>query len=85
MMTRSLSDHLGRDGRKPRQPGTIIEDEFLTKPQLAALFGVSERTVERWVRLRSLPAPTRVGRQRLWHRDRLITFLTEGPRRGARR
>jgi len=41
--------------------------EYVRKDELAQQFGVSERTIERWVRLRLLPAPVRLGRTSLFH------------------
>ena len=42
-------------------------EQFATKQQVAELFGVTPRTIERWVRLRTIPQPRRVGRQRLFY------------------
>ena len=41
--------------------------EYADKKQVADEFRVSERTIERWVRLRLLPAPVRLGRTSLFH------------------
>ena len=41
--------------------------DFARKEQLAKEFGVSERTIERWVRMRILPKPMRLGRTLLFH------------------
>jgi predicted DNA-binding transcriptional regulator AlpA len=52
-------------------------DEFATKTQVAESFGVTERTIDRWVRLRVIPQPRKVGRQRLWHLPTLRKSLTQ--------
>ncbi len=44
-----------------------ILSEYARKEQIAQLFGVSQRTIERWVRLRGLPKPIRLGRTLLFH------------------
>ena len=41
--------------------------EYVRKNELARQFGVSGRTIERWVRLRLIPAPVRLGRTSLYH------------------
>lgn len=41
--------------------------EYVRKSELAQEFQVSERTIERWVRLRILPAPLKLGRTSLFH------------------
>ena len=38
-----------------------------TKAEIAREFGVSERTIERWVRMRLLPRPLKLGRTILFH------------------
>lgn len=53
---------------------------YVSKKTVAEAFNVSERTIERWVRLRILPAPLRLGRSRLFHLptiERHLTKLTE--------
>ena len=52
-------------------------DEFATKTQVAVFFGVTERTIDRWVRLRTIPQPRKVGRQRLWHLPTLRKSLVK--------
>lgn len=54
----------------------LLED-FATKQQVADMFGVSTRTVERWVRLRSIPQPRKVGQQRLFHLPTLRNALAK--------
>ncbi len=46
---------------------TPLLNEFVSKKELATSFGVSSRTIERWVRMRLLPAPVRLGRTSLYH------------------
>lgn len=41
--------------------------DYASKQNLATAFDVSERTIERWVRLRLIPAPVRLGRTSLFH------------------
>ena len=49
-------------------PATLdLLSEFARKGELAQQFGVSERTIERWVRLQILPPPVRLGRTSLHH------------------
>ncbi len=48
---------------------------FISKAEMARAFGVSERTVERWVRLRLLPRPLKMGRSSLFHRQTLEEHL----------
>jgi predicted DNA-binding transcriptional regulator AlpA len=58
---------------------------FLSKQDVAAAFGVSVRTVERWVRLRQLPAPVRLGRVSLFHVPTLREFLASDAKRSLDR
>lgn len=44
-------------------------DGFVTKPELAAALGVSERTIDRWVNLRQFPKPAKIGRLILWRQE----------------
>jgi predicted DNA-binding transcriptional regulator AlpA len=46
---------------------TQLLADYLRKDDLAREFGVSARTIERWVRLRILPQPVRLGRTSLYH------------------
>ena len=52
-------------------------DEYVGKRELAREFGVSKRTIERWVRLRLLPAPVRLGRTALYHIPTLKRHLAD--------
>jgi predicted DNA-binding transcriptional regulator AlpA len=60
--------------------------EFATKQQLAAEFGVSARTIERWVRMRLIPAPVRLGRKSLFHQPTIRAHLArQASESGAKR
>jgi len=66
-MTEPESSHDGED--------KAILSGFITKAEIAQELGVSERTVERWVRLRLLPQPLKMGRSSLFHREALKEHL----------
>ena len=51
--------------------------DYMRKDELAQEFEVSERTIERWVRLRLLPAPVKLGRSTLFHVPSLQTHLAK--------
>jgi len=51
---------------------------------LAQQFGVSQRTIERWVRLRLLPAPLRLGRKIFHHLPSIKRHLSARAERGSR-
>lgn len=44
----------------------LFRQDVVTKADLASAFDVSGRTIERWIRLRQLPQPKRVGKNRIW-------------------
>ena len=46
---------------------SALLDDYVQKDDLARDFDVSPRTIERWVRLRLLPPPIKIGRTRLYH------------------
>jgi hypothetical protein len=46
-------------------PGLLAD--YARTDQLAIIFNVSSRTIERWTRLKLLPAPLKLGRKRLHH------------------
>ena len=50
---------------------------YASKDQLADEFRVSPRTIERWVRLRLLPAPIRLGRKSLYHLPSIKRHMTD--------
>ena len=54
---------------------TEILDDYLTEPVLAAQLGKSERTLQRWRRLRIGPTPTIVGNKILYAIDDVRTWL----------
>lgn len=43
--------------------------EIITKQQVLEELGVSERTLETWVRARRFPNPLRMGRRACWSRE----------------
>ena len=59
--------------------------EFIGKEDLAHEFGVAGRTIERWVRLRLLPAPIRLGRTSLYHLPTVKKYLAEQMEQRSRR
>lgn len=59
--------------------------EFASKAELAGLFGVSVRTIERWVRLRLIGKPVRLGRRSLFHIPTIRQALTDEASRAPRR
>jgi hypothetical protein len=65
--------------------GSLL-DEYATKDLIARTFGVSQRTIERWVRLRILPSPVKLGRTSLYHLPTVRQHLADQVRRaGSRR
>ncbi len=67
---------------------SLLQD-YVTKSELASEFNVSQRTVERWVRLRLIPQPVRLGRKSLFHiqsiRDHLLQRLNNSGQSNRRR
>jgi predicted DNA-binding transcriptional regulator AlpA len=49
--------------------------DFITKLELAEILQVSPRTIERWIRLRELPAPVRLGRTSFFHLPSIEVLL----------
>ena len=60
--------------------GAADESMFVTKPEAAALLGVSVRTLERLVATGRFPPPIRLGRQRRWVRKALLRWIESGCR-----
>ena len=53
-------------GAKGLESSALLHD-YVQKDDLAREFDVSPRTIERWVRLRLLPPPVKIGRTQLHH------------------
>ena len=56
---------------------TAILDDYVTEHALAVQFDKSERTLQRWRRLRIGPTPTIVGNKILYAVDDVRTWLRE--------
>lgn len=56
--------------------GQLLSD-YVPRHELAAEFDVSERTIDRWVAVRLLPAPLILGRKRLFHVPTVKQHLAE--------
>jgi prophage regulatory protein len=52
-------------------------DSYVTKPQLAAKFQVSERTIDNWIRSGIIPKPTRIGRTVRWLRSEIEAVVAK--------
>lgn len=65
----------GSAGAIQRDGDSHLLIDFARKEQLAREFGVSERTIERWVRMRVLPKPVRLGRTLLFHIPTIRRYL----------
>ncbi len=51
----------------------------LSKADMCELFGVDERTIERWIAAKKLPPPLRVGKRKLfWRAEVIEKFLADG-------
>jgi hypothetical protein len=68
-------------GVAPRSP---LLTDYAETPLLAQQFGVSQRTVERWVRVGLLPAPLRLGRKSFHHLPSIRKHLSDRAERGSR-
>ncbi len=62
---------------------TEILDDYLTEPDLAAQLFKSERTLQRWRRLRIGPPPTIVGNKILYEIDDVKAWLREQRRKAV--
>ena len=65
-------------------PCSALLTDYVRKEQLAQLFGVSQRTIERWVRLRLLPAPLRLGRKGFFYLPSIKRHLADRAQYGSR-
>lgn len=52
-----------------------MDDNFLTRAELARLLRCSIRTIYTYEKSGAIPAATKVGRRHLWSRQDLLTFL----------
>ncbi len=55
---------------------TNVLGDYLSKPDLASQLRVSARTLERWARLRTGPALTKVGVSVFYHEDDVRVWLS---------
>jgi predicted DNA-binding transcriptional regulator AlpA len=66
-----------------RSPAALVLDDFLRREQLAKLFGLSPRTIDRWEALRIGPPRVCIGRTILYNvqavREWLLSNQTEPP------
>lgn len=83
-MTDAISKHPSVGVPNQAEPGQeqLLAD-FATKADLAAAFKVSSRTIERWVRMRVLPQPVRLGRTLLFHMPTVRDHLLRGAAGGS--
>jgi hypothetical protein len=83
--------HRGRRRREriPPPPGdlaalaTLPPDTPLFKAAMAKLFGVSERTLQRWVQDDLIPPPTGLGRRKYWVAGAVLRHMLERAEREA--
>lgn len=54
---------------------TIEPFEPITKVRASAILQVSVRTLDYWIQLGDMPAPTRIGRQYYWHPTDFYAWL----------
>lgn len=52
-----------------------MSDEYLSRPQLAALLHCCVRTIHNYEKSGMVPAPTVLGRKHLWLKSDLIAFI----------
>lgn len=69
--------HSKNDAVAPAEKDGDILTGFVSKERLAEEFGVSPRTIERWIRLRFLPPPVRLGRTTLYHVETVRMHLLD--------
>ena len=68
------SDHGGQDRAGT---GSDLLSDYANTAELAQSFGVSTRTIDRWIRLRIIPPPVRLGRTALHHIPTIKKHLLE--------
>ncbi len=66
------------------QNNDLLQSDYVTKSELAAMLRVTPRTITNYVSGGALPAPTKVGRKALWNRELLRTFLQAQAAQGTR-
>ena len=57
--------------------GSDLLSDYANKTVIARAFGVSTRTIDRWIRLRIIPSPVRLGRTALYHLPTIRKYLSE--------
>ncbi len=68
------SDHGSQDRAGT---GSDLLSDYANTAELAQSFGVSTRTIDRWIRLRIIPPPVRLGRTALHHIPTIKKHLLE--------
>lgn len=64
--------------RKPPKPTSAVVCPFYSKADLAVIFGVCTRTIEKWMTTERLPAPRKVGRKwTAWPKAEIDTLLAD--------
>lgn len=51
--------------------------KLITKEQVAVLFEVRPRTIEKWVQDGKFPKPLKIGKRVWWCEDELMTWLKQ--------
>ena len=54
---------------------TISHSELISASEVCSMFGVSNRTLSRWLENGKFPLPVRVGGTRRWRRSELDLFI----------
>ena len=85
--SRRMSDATNGGPIAPNHKEPPLLRDYAGKDEIAREFGVSERTIERWVRLRLLPRPVKLGRTTLFHLPTVKKHLARQiePKRSRRR
>jgi predicted DNA-binding transcriptional regulator AlpA len=60
-------------------PSVHLDDQLLTRVQVAELLGVTPRTMERYIARKIIPAPIRLGTQTClrWRKSTIMSFLAK--------